>query len=47
MKSVQLPSSDESHLKQHNKIEKLFSLLKRQYNLVTSKARSIAVMPVS
>ena len=42
MKSVQLPASDEYHLKQRNKIETLFSLLKGQYNLVTSKARSIA-----
>ncbi|ESK55567.1 hypothetical protein F990_00333, partial [Acinetobacter tjernbergiae DSM 14971 = CIP 107465] len=32
---------DEYHLKQRNKIETLFSLLKGQYNLVTSKARSI------
>jgi len=29
-------------LKQRNKIETLFSLLKGQYNLVTSKACSIA-----
>ena len=42
MKSVQLPKSDEYHLKQRNKIETLFSLLKGQYNLVTSKARSIS-----
>ena len=41
MKSVQLPASDEYRLKQCNKIETLFSLLKGQYNLVTSKARSI------
>lgn len=41
MKSVQLSTSDEYHLKQRNKIETLFSLLKGQYNLVTSKARSI------
>ncbi|WOE33340.1 MULTISPECIES: IS982 family transposase [unclassified Acinetobacter] len=41
MKSVQLQQSDEYHLKQRNKIETLFSLLKGQYNLVTSKARSI------
>lgn len=38
---VQLCTSDEYHLKQRNKIETLFSLLKGQYNLVTSKARSI------
>jgi hypothetical protein len=41
MQSVQLCASDEYHLKQHNKIETLFSLLKGTYNLVTSKARSI------
>ena len=41
MQSIQLGKSDEYHLKQHNKIETLFSLLKGQYNLVTSKARSI------
>lgn len=42
MKSVELSASDEYHLKQRNKIETLFSLLKGQYNLVTSKARSVA-----
>jgi hypothetical protein len=41
MQSIQLSASDEYHLKQRNKIETLFSLLKGQYNLVTSKARSI------
>ncbi|WP_166172222.1 IS982 family transposase [Acinetobacter sp. SA01] len=41
MKSVQLSTSDEYHLKQRNKIETLFSLLKGKYHLVTSKARSI------
>ena len=41
MKSVQFTASDEYHLRQRNKIETLFSLLKGQYNLVTSKARSI------
>ena len=41
MRSIQLGASDEYHLKQRNKIETLFSLLKGQYNLVTSKARSI------
>ena len=40
MESVQLSSSDEYHLRQRNKIETLFSLLKGQYNLGTSKARS-------
>ena len=42
MKFVQLKKTDEYHLKQRNKIETLFSLLKGQYNLVTSKARSIS-----
>ena len=32
MKSVQLTASDEYHLRQRNKIETLFSLLKGQYN---------------
>lgn len=41
MESVQLSTSDEYHLRQRNKIETLFSLLKGQYNLVTSKARSV------
>ncbi len=42
MRSVQLCTSDAYHLKQRNKIETLFSLLKGQYNLVTSRARSIS-----
>ena len=42
MQSVQLCASDAYHLNQRNKIETLFSLLKGQYNLVTSKARSMA-----
>jgi len=41
MRPIQLSALDEYHLKQRNKIETLFSLLKGQYNLVTSKARSI------
>ena len=41
MKAIQLSVADEYHLRQRNKIETLFSLLKGQYNLVTSKARSI------
>ena len=41
MQAIQLSVPDEYHLKQRNKIETLFSLLKGQYNLVTSKARSI------
>ena len=39
MKSAQLSILDEYHLKQRNKIETLFSLLKGKYHLVTSKAR--------
>ena len=42
MQSVNLSKADEYHLKQRNKIETLFSLLKETYNLVTSKARSIS-----
>jgi len=42
MQAIQLCTSDEYHLRQRNKIETLFSLLKGQYNLVTSKARSVA-----
>ena len=41
MQLVQLSKEDEYHLKQRNKIETLFSLLKGTYNLVTSKARSV------
>ena len=41
MRAVQLFAQHQYHLKQRNKIETLFSLLKGQYNLVTSKARSI------
>ena len=41
MQTIQLTASDEYHLRQRNKIETLFSLLKGKYNLVTSKARSI------
>ncbi len=41
MKSVQLSTADEYHLKPRNKIETLFSLLKGKYHLVTSKVRSI------
>ena len=40
MQAVQLCAPDKYHLRQCNKIETLFSLLKGQYNLVTSKARS-------
>ncbi|WPC34277.1 IS982 family transposase [Acinetobacter sp. YWS30-1] len=41
MQAIQLSESDKYHLKQRNKIETLFSLLKGQYNLVTSKAHSV------
>ncbi len=41
MQAIQLCASDEYHLRQRNKIETLFSLLKGQYNLVISKARSL------
>ncbi len=41
MQAIQLSESDEYHLRQRNKIETLFGLLKGQYNLVTSKARSL------
>lgn len=41
MQAIQLSESDKYHLKQRNKIETVFSLLKGQYNLVTSKARSV------
>ena len=34
--------ADEYHLKQRNKIETLFSFLKGAYNLVTTRARSVA-----
>jgi len=40
MQAIQLSVPDEYHLRQRNKIETLFSLLKGQYNLVTSKART-------
>ncbi|MDM1019802.1 IS982 family transposase [Acinetobacter sp. VNK23] len=42
MKCIQLSKADEYHLKQRNKIETLFSLLKGAYNLVTTRARSVA-----
>ncbi len=41
MQAIKLSKADNYHLKQRNKIETLFSLLKGTYNLVTSKARSI------
>ena len=42
MTSIKLSVSDEYHLKQGNKIETLFSLLNGTYNLVTTRARSVA-----
>lgn len=41
MQSMQCSKADEHHLKQRNKIETLFSLLKGTYNLVTTRARSV------
>lgn len=41
MQSIQLSKIDQHHLKQRNRIETLFSLLKGKYNLITSKARSV------
>ena len=41
MQTVKLAKADAHHLRQRNKIETLFSLLKGRYNLVTTKARSI------
>lgn len=42
MQSIHLLEEDEYHLRQRNKIETLFSLLKGTYNLVTSKIRSVS-----
>lgn len=41
MKVIQLSKTDQHYLKQRNKIETLFGLLKAKYNLVTTKARSV------
>ena len=41
MQAVKLSKADAYNLRQRNKIETLFSLLKGKYNLVTSKASSI------
>lgn len=41
MQALSLSKADKYHLKQRNKIETLFSLLKGKHNLVSSKARSI------
>ena len=42
MRQVQLSSKDEIMLRQRNKIETIFSLLKQQNNLVSSRHRSIS-----
>lgn len=42
MRPVKLSSEDEMMLRQRNKIETIFSLLKQQYNLVSSRHRSIS-----
>jgi hypothetical protein len=41
IRNTNYTSDQEDHLRRRNKMEMLFSLLKGQYNLVTSKARSI------
>ena len=41
MQAMKLAKTDAYNLRQRNKVETLFSLLKRRYNLVISKARSI------
>ncbi len=42
MRRVELSSEDEIMLRQRNKIETIFSLLKEKYNLVSSRHRSIS-----
>ena len=42
MRPLQISSEDELMLRQRNKIETIFSLLKQQYNLVSSRHRSIS-----
>lgn len=42
MQAARLSEADEYRLKQRNKIEISFSLLKEKYTLATSKARSIS-----
>ena len=42
MRRVQLSSKDEIMLRQRNKIETIFSLLKQQYNLISSRHRSLS-----
>lgn len=42
MRPVELLSEDEFMLRQRNKIETIFSLLKQKYNLVSSRHRSIS-----
>ena len=41
MQVIKLSQNDEYHLKQRNKIEMLFNLLKSSYHLVTNKSRSL------
>ena len=42
MRRVELSAEDEAMLRQRNKIETIFSLLKQKYNLVSSRHRSIS-----
>ncbi len=44
MKSIQLSNIDKYHLKQRNKIETLFSLLKGTYNLLTTEREVLQVI---
>lgn len=44
MKSIQLSNIDKYHLKQRNKIETLFSLLKGTYNLLTTEPEVLQVI---
>ena len=41
MRPVELSSEDEFMLRQRNQIETIFSLLKQQYNLISTRHRSI------
>lgn len=41
MNAIELSKTDQHYLRQRNKIETLFSLLKGQYNLVTTQARNV------
>ncbi len=42
MRPLELSFEDELMLRQRNKIETIFSLLKQQYNLISSRHRSIS-----